>query len=126
MDTADFAATAAAAFDLVVLCDVLHHATVDERAPLVRTARRLTRPGGALVVKDWDLDRDLATLAGYLSDRYITGDHVQFFPPGALEALVTAACPGDPIVAEGRVPPRRNNHYFVVQAGCPLETEPSQ
>jgi hypothetical protein len=69
------------------------------------------------VVKDWDHGRDLATLASYISDTYITGDHVEFFRPGELEALVDEACPGDAIVAEGRVPPRRNNHYLVVRAG---------
>jgi 2-polyprenyl-6-hydroxyphenyl methylase/3-demethylubiquinone-9 3-methyltransferase len=110
-------AEAGAVFDLVVLCDVLHHVAASERDGLVRTARRMVSPGGFLAVKDWERRRDVGTLASKLSDTYITGDTVSFFPPGALERLLVDACPGDTIVAEGRVPPRRNNQYFVVRAG---------
>jgi 2-polyprenyl-3-methyl-5-hydroxy-6-metoxy-1,4-benzoquinol methylase len=112
----DMADDPAAPFDVVVLCDVLHHVAPAERRSLLQAARGLTAPGGALVVKDWDRGTDLGTLASKVSDTYITGDHVRFFAPGELEALLAAACPEDPIVAEGRVPPRRNNHYFVVRA----------
>jgi SAM-dependent methyltransferase len=104
------------AFDLVVMCDVLHHVPVPERVGLLQTARRLVRPGGFLAVKDWERRRDLGTLASKVSDTYVTGDQVSFFPPGEVERLVVQACPGDVIVAEGRVPPRRNNQYFVVRA----------
>jgi 2-polyprenyl-6-hydroxyphenyl methylase/3-demethylubiquinone-9 3-methyltransferase len=107
------------AFDLVVLCDVLHHVAPEDRTGLVRTARRLVAPGGWLAVKDWERGRDLGTLASKLSDTYVTGDDVSFFPTGGLERLLTDGCPGDVIVAEGRVPPRRNNQYFVVRAAQP-------
>ena len=112
-------------FDLVVLCDVLHHVAPADRVGLVRAARHLTRPGGVLVVKDWERGRDLGTLASYVSDTYITGDHVEFFAPGELDALLMEACPGDRIVGEGRVPPRHNNQYLVVRVGCPPAQGPA-
>ncbi len=108
-----------------MLCDVLHHVPPADRADLVRAARRLTGSGGALVVKDWERGRDLGTAASYVSDTCITGDHVEFFAPGALDALVGEACPGDRIVGEGRVPPRRNNQYLIVRVGCPPVQEPA-
>jgi 2-polyprenyl-3-methyl-5-hydroxy-6-metoxy-1,4-benzoquinol methylase len=107
------------AFDLVVMCDVLHHVPVPERVGLLQTARRLVRPGGFLAVKDWERRWDLGTLASKVSDTYVTGERVSFFPPGEVERLVVQACPDDVIVVEGRVPPRRNNQFFVVRGSVP-------
>src|SRR5438067_8937129 len=41
-------------FDLVVLCDVLHHVAEHEREQLLRDAATLTRPTGTVAVKEWE------------------------------------------------------------------------
>lgn len=111
----DLLAAGGEPFDLVVLGDVLHHVPVGERVELVRTSRDLTRPGGLLVVKEWERRGNLAHLAAAAADRYITGDRgVAFLDRTELRDLLAAACPGDPIVGEFRVPPRRNNLVLVV------------
>ena len=103
----DLARREGAAFGLVVLSDVLHHVAVDQRQGVLADARALVRPGGHLVVKDWIAGKNPASVAAWLSDRYITGDRIQFFSDRAdFVRSVSGACGPDAIVAEGRVPPR--------------------
>ena len=112
----DLARREGAAFGLVVLSDVLHHVAVDQRQGVLADARALVRPGGHLVVKDWIAGKNPASVAAWLSDRYITGDRIQFFPDRAdFVRSVSGACAPDAIVAEGRVPPRRNNVYIAMR-----------
>ena len=102
-------------FDLVVLCDVLHHVPLAERAGLVRSAWQLVGPGGRLAVKDWIRTNNLSTLAAYLSDRFVTGDRVVFFDSAhSFADLLGRNCMGGRTVAEGTVPPRDNNQFQVV------------
>lgn len=101
-------------FDLVVLCDVLHHVPLEEREALMSTARRLAAPGGHLAVKDWVSSRNLATGFAYLSDRFITGDRPRFFTTDSeLSSLVVADSMS--VIAGGSVPPKRNNRFLVTQ-----------
>jgi SAM-dependent methyltransferase len=102
-------------FDLVVMCDVLHHVPVAERPGLCTAAWQLVAPGGSLAVKDWVSGKDLATGLAYLSDRFVTGDRPGFFHTDSeLLGLVTTGAPGGRVVDEGWVRPRRNNRYLVV------------
>jgi 2-polyprenyl-3-methyl-5-hydroxy-6-metoxy-1,4-benzoquinol methylase len=103
-------------FDLVVLCDVLHHVPPPERDELLRDARRLTAPGGLLVVKDWERQANLAHMLNYLSDRYLTGDRVVYLSSVELRAQLRRLFPGDRLVLETRVPPRPNNMTFALRA----------
>lgn len=101
-------------FDLVVLCDVLHHVPPGEREGLMDTARKLVSPGGHVAVKDWVAGRDLPTVLAYLSDRFITGDRPRFFDSETeLGDLVIAN--SVEAVAEGWVRPKRNNRYLVAK-----------
>jgi SAM-dependent methyltransferase len=111
----DLASREPASFDLVVLSDVLHHVDVEHRRPLLAAVCSLVAPGGHFVCKDWIRGRNPASVASWLSDRYITGDRIVLFRDREefVEAISTA-CNGRPIVAEGRVPPRWNNLYLVV------------
>ena len=102
-------------FDLVVLSDVLHHVSLDERGDLLETAWVLTSSGGHLAVKDWVSTRNLATALAYLSDRFITGDRPLFFESrSAFLDLVTTHTPKGQVIGEGSVPPHHNNLYLVV------------
>jgi len=103
-------------FDLVVLCDVLHHVPIRDRQSLVGTAWNLTSLGGHLAVKDWVSSRNLATGLAYLSDRHITGDPPSIFPiADELKKLI--AYPGGTrlVVDDGSVPPHKNNVYFIAR-----------
>jgi 2-polyprenyl-3-methyl-5-hydroxy-6-metoxy-1,4-benzoquinol methylase len=106
------------AFDLVLLVDVLHHVPVPGRAALVDDLRRLTRPGGHYVVKDWEPRPRTATAVAYFMDRVVSGTEVAFPTATEIRAVV-AAGPGvdDRLVLETRVPPRRNNVLLAYERG---------
>ncbi|HZR08941.1 MAG TPA: class I SAM-dependent methyltransferase [Myxococcales bacterium] len=101
-------------FDLVVICDVLHHVAPPARPALLRSASRALRPGGALVVKDWERRKNVAHLLAWLSDRYITGASVWFETADGLRAAVVEAL-GVEVQDEARFRPWRNNLAFFMR-----------
>jgi SAM-dependent methyltransferase len=104
-----------AAFDLVILADVLHHVPVRTRVDLLAGIRDALREGGTLVLKDWKRAANLAHLLCWISDRWISGERVQFFGPGELPALIERVFGPGSIEAESFTPPHRNNALFVVR-----------
>jgi SAM-dependent methyltransferase len=104
-----------AAFDLALFVDVLHHVPPPEREDLLREAHRRLRPGGFLVIKEWERRRNLAHLACYLSDRFISGSPAWFPSREELLELLAAVFPSDRVLSEARIPPKRNNLLLVMQ-----------
>jgi 2-polyprenyl-6-hydroxyphenyl methylase/3-demethylubiquinone-9 3-methyltransferase len=97
-------------FDLVVVCDVLHHVADPDRRPLLLDAAALTAPGGTLAVKEWERIRGAGFYPAYLTDRWISGDKtVRYMPRAELAGLVEDATPGWETTCEARIPPRRAN-----------------
>ncbi len=75
------------AVDAVLVVDALHH--VGDRAGAVREAARVLRPGGVLVVQEFDP----TTLRGRLlaAWEYLVGFDPTFDPPAALAEVIAAA-----------------------------------
>ncbi len=79
-DRAEFASTevhrldADRLFDLVVLVDVLHHVPLAERHQVLADAHAHVKPGGHLVVKEWERSRSAGQAAWYVVDRLVGGD----------------------------------------------------
>jgi SAM-dependent methyltransferase len=97
-------------FDLVLICDVLHHVLDDERAQVLYDAAELTAPGGTVAVKEWERTPGIGSAMVYFADRWITGDAtVRFMGRPELDQLVGDAMPGWPRTCEARIPPRRAN-----------------
>lgn len=97
-------------FDLVVLCDVLHHVEESTRGQLLREAAALTAPGGTVAVKEWERRGGLGTAMAYCADRWVSGDaSVRFMPQSEIDGLVEWAMPGWHRTCEARIPPRRAN-----------------
>jgi 2-polyprenyl-6-hydroxyphenyl methylase/3-demethylubiquinone-9 3-methyltransferase len=111
--TAEELADTGAVFDLVVLCDVIHHVSPEKQGSLVETAWGMVAPSGYLAVKDWVRGPDMASRFAYLSDRYVTGDIPNFFDSDdAFIELIEGQCTGGENVGSGWVPPRANNRYL--------------
>ncbi len=110
----EFVARSSFGFDLVVICDVLHHVPPADRPDLLRRAASALRPGGALVLKDWERRRNLPHLIAWISDRFVTGAQVWFESARTLRELVSSAL-GAPVEDELRFPPWRNNVAFLIR-----------
>lgn len=115
--TTELLATDPEPFDLVILCDVLHHVAEDARGQVLREAAALTAPGGTVAFKDWESRGGLGSLMAYLADRWITGDTaVRFMPLWELNKLVDQAMPGWRRTCEARIPPRRANLLLMLRS----------
>ena len=96
-------------FDLVVVCDVLHHVPPLQQTAFLQMSRRLAGPNGVFVVKEWERRRNLAHFFAWLSDRFITGDRVHFLTLDELYGQFTRVFPGEQVRVEARIGPRPNN-----------------
>ena len=97
-------------FDLIVLCDVLHHVEESARAQVLREAASLTAPGGTVAIKEWERRGGIGTAMAYCADRWVSGDaSVRFMPQSEIDSLVAQAMPGWRRTCEARIPPRRAN-----------------
>jgi 2-polyprenyl-6-hydroxyphenyl methylase/3-demethylubiquinone-9 3-methyltransferase len=113
----EFARGREGTFDLVVLSDVLHHVPLQERVALLCRAFDLLEPGGAFVLKDWEPSRTPIHLMAYLSDRYITGDRVQFERAVDYQHRLGQIAPAAVLEHEIRIPPWRNNFALLLRSG---------
>ncbi|MGK2911966.1 MAG: class I SAM-dependent methyltransferase [Sphingobium sp.] len=109
----EIAAESPATYDLVVLSDVLHHVPSAQRESLLRAIHAVLEPGGMLAIKDWH--RAAAKpihWAVYGSDRYLTGDRVQYLKREEAREMLSDVFGDDGIVAETSIRPWTNNFAF--------------
>lgn len=109
------AESAAAAYDVVVLADVLHHVSRENHQPLLQGIRRVLRPGGRLVVKEWERIPGVPHALAWLGDRFLTGDRVHFLRAAQLRELVESVFGSGCIEREIRIRPKRNNLVLFVR-----------
>lgn len=102
-------------FDLVLMCDVLHHVPENHRRNFVEAVASAVKPGGLLVIKDWERKRNVAHLLAYLSDRVLTGDSVRCMSAQELASLCDSALPAFQYLRAFRLPPHPNNIGVVLQ-----------
>lgn len=112
---ADLLAERGAPFDLVTLCDVLHHVPPSERASLLDAVRQLCAPGGCFVLKDWERRQTPIHWACALSDRFITGDRVRYCTRAELRGLLGHAFPRCAIEELPPLPPWLHNRIWCVR-----------
>ena len=106
---AALAAERPAAFDLILACDVLHHVPWGQHEGLLREAARLLRPGGAIVVKDWELIPNVGHWLCEFSDRVLTGDDVKYGSAEYFRGLLESVFGPGSVRDQARIPPWRNN-----------------
>ncbi|HJQ48858.1 MAG TPA: class I SAM-dependent methyltransferase [Amycolatopsis sp.] len=116
ISTTDLKAEGPAPFDLVVLCDVVHHVAEPQREQVLREAAQLTAPGGTVAVKEWEHRGGAGTMVAYCADRWVSGDAtVRFMPAPELDGMLTRAMPGWEVTCEARIPPRRANRLITLR-----------
>jgi 2-polyprenyl-6-hydroxyphenyl methylase/3-demethylubiquinone-9 3-methyltransferase len=109
VSTSDLIAERPEPFDLVVVCDVLHHVADAQRVQVLRDAAVLTAPGGVVAVKEWERSGRFWWIA-HLADRWVSCDaKVRFMRRPELDDVVDVAMPGWQLVGQATVRPRRAN-----------------
>lgn len=111
----EFAPEHSGAFDLLIICDVLHHIPWDLHEEILADARKVLKVGGFLVLKDWERSATPIHFLCYLADRYITGDRVRYKSEGELQNSIERVFGADCIRAKARIRPWANNIAFLVQ-----------
>lgn len=102
-------------FDLVLLCDVVHHVPPTQHAALLAAIERAMAPGASFVFKDWTPSCHPIHWLCAFSDRYVTGDTVQFRTKPSLTDLLTGAFGAEALRAETVVRPWSNNVAFLIR-----------
>jgi 2-polyprenyl-3-methyl-5-hydroxy-6-metoxy-1,4-benzoquinol methylase len=111
----DFAAENIASFDLLVINDVMHHIPWELHKEILTDAAITLKPGGHLVLKDWERNASPIHFLCYFLDRYVTGDHVRYKTTNELRELLEVVFNVNCIKAETRIRPWSNNIAFLVQ-----------
>lgn len=102
-----------AEFDLIIMCDVMHHVPPPVRQEILADARALLAPAGAFVFKDWVRTVTPVHGAAYAADRWLTGDDVKFLSSAEAEELVFESF--ERPVKKARIRPWRNNFALLLQ-----------
>lgn len=111
----EIAATESGQYDLVVLCDVLHHVPVAFRQALLDAIRATLAPRGALVFKEWEPNFTPIHWLCYASDRWLTGDRIGYMTRNETRELLARSFGDAALVAEATVTPWRNNIVTLVR-----------
>jgi SAM-dependent methyltransferase len=92
VDPARTGSADAGGYDLVLICDAMHHFPADVHGDVLRSAAEVLRPGGTVVVKDLDAGPAWKYHWNRIHDRIVAGpDPIHCRPPADMAALVTAA-----------------------------------
>lgn len=111
----DFAKENCSLFDLVVISDVIHHVAPRMHKEFLADARKALKPGGYLVLKDWERSPMPIHALCYLLDRYITQDRVQYGTAAEFRDIINAVFGSGHISHEARIRPWSNNIVFFIR-----------
>ncbi|MCB0988117.1 MAG: class I SAM-dependent methyltransferase [Microthrixaceae bacterium] len=79
-------------YDVVLICDAMHHFAADQHAEVIRSVTDRLRPGGTLVIKDLDSGPAWKYHWNRVHDRIVAGpDPIHCRPPAEMAAIVTEA-----------------------------------
>lgn len=105
-----------AQFDLVVLCDVIHHVPLEARNSLLNSIRTTLSVHASFVLKDWTRTLSLIHALAFSSDRFLTGDEVSFLTSDELRSLVSSIFGVDSIRAATTIRPWDNNLALLISS----------
>lgn len=110
-----FAAHHLVEFDLITIVDVMHHVPAADHKDFLIQTRKALKPGGYLVIKEWERKPNFINAVAYFMDRYIGGALVNCLTAQELKALVAGVFGTDAIKGETRIRPHKNNMAFLIQ-----------
>jgi 2-polyprenyl-3-methyl-5-hydroxy-6-metoxy-1,4-benzoquinol methylase len=111
----EIAETESGQYDLVVLSDVLHHVPPAYRQGLLDAIRTALAPAGTFVFKDWQRNHSPIHWLCYASDRWLTGDQINYMTRDEMREHLALSFGEASIVGEARVGPWWNNIATLVR-----------
>ena len=102
-------------FDLIVMCDVLHHIPPELRAEIIAATRRLLASGGCFVFKDWERTATPIHWIAHAADRWLTGDRVRYPTRPEAEHLLANSFGDASIRDRTTIRPWQNNFALLLQ-----------
>jgi trans-aconitate methyltransferase len=111
----DLTASNVEPFDLVVLCDVLHHVPIGFRQELLDAIRATLAPQGSFIFKDWQWSNTPIHWLCYASDRWLTGDRIGYMTRDEMRQHLALSFGAGALAAETRVGPRWNKLAILVR-----------
>jgi SAM-dependent methyltransferase len=114
----EIAAAEPGQYDLVVLCDVLHHVPAEFRKALLDAIRTALAPDGLFVFKDWERNYTPIHWLCYASDRWLTGDRIHYMTRNEMRERLAQSFGEAALVSETRVGPWRNNIATLIRPGA--------
>jgi 2-polyprenyl-3-methyl-5-hydroxy-6-metoxy-1,4-benzoquinol methylase len=114
-EVGQIAAAKPGSFDLIVLCDVLHHVPHASRQALLDAVRTCLAPDGVFICKDWQRSNSPIHWLCYASDRWLTGDRISFMTRDEMRDHFACSFGTASLVDEARIGPRWNNLATLVR-----------
>ncbi len=111
----EFAAQRSDTFDLIIICDVLHHIPWELHESILNTGKSLLSKGGNFIVKDWENRPTPINYLSYFLERYVTGDKVAYKTRTQLVQLIEKVFGKNSIRSEHRIRPWKNNILFFIK-----------
>lgn len=102
-------------FDLIIMCDVLHHIPPALRPAIIEAARALLAPGGHFVCKEWARTATPIHWIAYAADRWLTGDRIRYSTPSEAEQLLACSFGPSSVRDRATIRPWRNNFALLLQ-----------
>ena len=101
-------------FDFVILSDVIHHVPLGLRPEIIESLRACVAPGGKVIFKDWARSKTPIHLMCLASDKYLTGDDVNFLTQDEAAEKIEDVFGTGTIADCAYVKPWRNNFAFLI------------
>jgi 2-polyprenyl-3-methyl-5-hydroxy-6-metoxy-1,4-benzoquinol methylase len=102
-------------FDLVLLCDVMHHVPWNQHEVLLRQTHLTLKPGGLLVLKDWEKRSNFIHPVCHFAEHYLTGDRTRYGTEQSFRDLIYRVFGPSSIKALERFSPWPNNLAFLIR-----------
>ena len=115
-EAGELAQRALGSFDLIVMCDVLHHVPSPARRDLLSAAQQLLTLQGTFIFRNWSPSTTPIHWIGDAADRYLTGDDVHYLTVDEATALLNDIFGAGAVRQRKHVRPWANNFALVVQS----------
>lgn len=102
-------------FDLIIMCDVLHHIPIKLRKDIMASIFEMISPGGCFILKDWTRGITPIHIICFLFDRFITGDKVKYANLEEIKNLIQETFGFFSIVEISTVRPWHHNKALLIK-----------